>query len=146
MICKGKNFSCIFRISGNQLVFTLETPSGTSQYFINTIDDFVNQWYRLIDDADFDITKEDNEEIIANIDLLLGKNLRKHKPYPWHCVECGEWDVYRTIVKNYHAKIREKEVVIPEFSVAKCQSCGALHCDLTAEEQIRKAIEEKYRD
>lgn len=73
MICKGKNFSCIFRISGNQLVLTLETPSGSSQYFIKSVEEFVSQWYRLVDDAEFDIAKEDNEEIIATIDLLLGK-------------------------------------------------------------------------
>lgn len=72
--------------------------------------------------------------------------MRKHKTYPWRCAECKKLEVYRCVIKNYHVKIGNKEAIIPEFSVAKCNSCGALHIDISADEQIQKAIKEKYCD
>lgn len=71
------------------------------------------------------------------------------KRFPWRCAECRELEVHPCTIQNHPAKMkhdgRTYEVCIPEFSVAKCRACGALHFDLGADRQFRAALRARLR-
>lgn len=51
--------------------------------------------------------------------------------------------MYECVIRNFETKVGDTKVVVPEFSVAKCSTCGGLHIDTFADDQIRKAYRAK---
>lgn len=62
-----------------------------------------------------------------------------HRPFPWKCFNCKTKTVYECVIENFETKIGNTKVVVPEFHVAKCRTCGELQIGISADKQIREA-------
>jgi hypothetical protein len=91
---------------------------------------------------DFDILWNimDTISLSGTINPKETKHMNNHRrPFPWRCFDCKTYTVYECVIKNFETKVGDQRVIVPEFSVAKCSTCGGLHIDIFADNQIRKA-------
>jgi hypothetical protein len=72
----------------------------------------------------------------------------RRKPFPWHCVQCGQKEVYSAVIA-YAAKInhdgRLYELDVPDLQAARCRACGEVVFDDFADEQISQTLRAHLR-
>lgn len=70
----------------------------------------------------------------------------KHLPFPWLCGECGHTEV-RPVVIDYKTEInhlgRLHKVCLKNIEVPTCGNCGEQWMDITTDEKIQEAFNEK---
>jgi hypothetical protein len=65
------------------------------------------------------------------------------KPFPRTCAKCRARTVWPVTIP-YHASVRYEgqlyTVVVPQLVIPRCESCGELHFDNYADDQINQAF------
>jgi putative zinc finger/helix-turn-helix YgiT family protein len=76
----------------------------------------------------------------------LNQERNQDRPFPWRCGTCGAKTVYRVPI-SYSTSIkyegRPYDLEIPDLQIPKCQDCGELVFDNTADEQISRVLRSK---
>ncbi len=71
---------------------------------------------------------------------------RKSRPFPWRCPECRKREVRLTVV-SHTSQVKHDgrlyAVEVPKLRVPRCEACGELLFDNTADEQIAQALREQ---
>lgn len=68
----------------------------------------------------------------------------KHRPFPWRCFFCGEYEVHPETVPH-DCKVRWNgelhDVHVPAYTQYRCHKCGEIIVDRVAEDQVTAAME-----
>lgn len=74
------------------------------------------------------------------------KTKTKDRPFPWHCVECGEDQVY-PVVTEYTGSVkhdgRAYAVAIPDLAIPTCRKCGEQYFTGKVDDRIVAVLREK---
>jgi putative zinc finger/helix-turn-helix YgiT family protein len=66
------------------------------------------------------------------------------KPFPWKCGECRERAVHPATLDTYTAELdhdgRKYLITLRQFSVARCERCGAIVLDDAANRRLSEAL------
>jgi predicted nucleic-acid-binding Zn-ribbon protein len=66
------------------------------------------------------------------------------RPFPWHCPRCRKKEVRPATIPYCAERLSDGKVItvnVPDLIVPKCDHCGELVFNYTAEEQILKTLE-----
>lgn len=73
---------------------------------------------------------------------------KKQKPFPWHCIKCGDEEVYPSKLR-YATEVKHDgrlhRLVVDDLTIPVCRKCGEKIFTDSVDEQISQALRSKLR-
>lgn len=80
--------------------------------------------------------------------LQTASEATRQRPFPWHCPKCRKKEVRPALI-TYRCDVAHDgqlySVTVPNLTVPRCDHCGELVFNYTADEQIRRALRSQLR-